>query len=341
VLAQFAQSSTTKTSLKSNTIPDEVLGLRMRFAETYNELAKRILGSKNDRYCRILLLGATGAGKSSTVNSFFGREIVRTSAEKSCTEFPEEHPIPPSPPMDKFATTIIDTPGLKDDKGRDDQFLQRIKSFIEHKEIHSVWFVHDVQKTRFDLSDQALIDKLTTVLGGNIWNHAVIVLTRANGVDAFPKPGEFSLDEWQKMSKIEKWKAFTEPCIENIQSHIRRLTHSTSSVPIVLVDNINFEKNFEGESILIDGTPWKRNLVLTVLRSMDEIGALKVLPELLQSPDEEVVEAVQAEFGSILDRLAKGALHLVAEGITLANQLRDVTNKAITSMKNFFRSFAW
>ena len=76
--------------------------------------------------------------------------------------------------------TVFDTPGLADDTGNDEKYLEQIKKKITAVDLFL--FCFDVTSTRFRDDDARTIKKVTTTFGRSLWDHALVVLTFANRV---------------------------------------------------------------------------------------------------------------------------------------------------------------
>lgn len=125
-----------------------------------------------------LLIGRSGVGKSSFVNSFFGASLAPISHVDACTTDVEEYP-PKGFAGLKTSMRLLDTPGLMEgDESKDDAYLKRIAERLRHISIDGVIFVAELG-TRFRPVDIDFLGKITRTLGPPIWNSAWLALTRA------------------------------------------------------------------------------------------------------------------------------------------------------------------
>jgi GTPase Era involved in 16S rRNA processing len=125
-----------------------------------------------------LLIGRSGVGKSSFVNSFFGASLAPISHVDACTTDVEEYP--PSGFTGLYSSIrLLDTPGLMEgDESKDDVYLRRIADSLRHITLDGVIFVSELG-TRFRPVESDFLGKITRTLGPPIWNSAWLALTRA------------------------------------------------------------------------------------------------------------------------------------------------------------------
>lgn len=146
--------------------------------ELINKL-RETLETVSKRKLTFLLVGRTGVGKSSTVNTLIGKQVAETGDWEPTTfevKFFESE-------IDGIQFELIDTPGLCDDfaaLGNDDRYLKLIKE--KTKEIDCMWFVSKLSETRVTADEKRGIKLISEFLGHQIWNHAIIVFTFANSV---------------------------------------------------------------------------------------------------------------------------------------------------------------
>lgn len=136
--------------------------------------------SKDIKY-KVLLVGRTGVGKSSTVNSILGRKVAKTNAYE-----PETTDVLPFDTVDKLGGIedkyiFYDTPGLCDadpEDGNDEEYINRIEEGT-NKDIHLLLYVARLYDDRLDPSEIRAIKIINETFGKDIWNYALIIFTKA------------------------------------------------------------------------------------------------------------------------------------------------------------------
>ncbi len=173
--------------------------MRQTSAEIGQDLEREIEEVKRKlenapRRLAFLLLGRTGWGKSSTINSLFGREVAPVGAFEATTLRVKEY----DHDINGIEVKVWDTPGLCDDLeevGKNQDYLHEMRSRITR--IDSVWFVSRLDETRVSSDEKRCIKVISETLDKRIWEWAVIVLTFADKVDS----AEF-LQAVQKRSEL-------------------------------------------------------------------------------------------------------------------------------------------
>lgn len=151
-----------------------------RTEEDARELRERLLAklnaAKKERFV-VLLMGRTGVGKSSTVNSLMGQPVA-----------PVDDWVPGTHAVEKYESKafgigfeVVDTPGLCDappEDGNDDRYIELIRSNVDA--IDCMWFVSRLNEARVSADEQRGIRLISEAFGKDIWKHTVIVFTFAN-----------------------------------------------------------------------------------------------------------------------------------------------------------------
>jgi len=144
---------------------------------------------------RIVIVGATGAGKSSLANAFLGCDprsddclFEVCSGSDSCTKQTTYGVGSWLGNGQNF--TVVDTPGFGDSNNDDDLLIEEMMDILANVVDHTDTFLllFDGRETRFDASLQNMIQRMTTIFGHYWWDYLVI------GVSFWPYDQD-SIDE--------------------------------------------------------------------------------------------------------------------------------------------------
>lgn len=130
---------------------------------------------------QFLLVGRTGVGKSSFINSAFGRYVAEISEYEACTKVVEYYAYN----TDIGNIRLIDTPGLaEDDESCDINYLSLIKAKVDLDSVYATIYVSRLDETRFRPDEKRTLRLLTEYLGASIWRNTILVLTFSASVSS-------------------------------------------------------------------------------------------------------------------------------------------------------------
>lgn len=212
--------------------------------DSFTKVAKEMI-ARNEKLT-FLLIGRTGVGKSSTINSLLGEEVAPVGKYKPTTKevisYQHKH--------GDLTYDIIDTPGLCDDLpdvGNDQVYLDKIKNHASKAD--SIWFVTKLDETRISSDEKRGIKLISEALGSDCWDRSIIIFTRADKADDF--------EEDLKQRTII------------IQEEIGKYFSNYASIPAVAVSN--------SYPILPNGEKWLPELFTQVFLRFSDEGALPFL----------------------------------------------------------------
>lgn len=144
-------------------------------------LVKGWVEQSTSRGLRVFIVGKTGVGTSSLINTLFGKEIAKEGAnlysERRNIETIQET-------IEGVNITMWDSPGLKNPKIDESQTLKDIQENC--KDIDIFVYCTSLTQIRIGQDEYDSIKNLTHALGDGIWKKGIIALTFANEVRPSP-----------------------------------------------------------------------------------------------------------------------------------------------------------
>ncbi|MBP0028177.1 GTPase [Roseofilum sp. Guam] len=145
-----------------------------------HKIFSEIIKAKN-RGFTFLLVGRTGVGKSSTVNTLMGKKVCKVGDDEPVTFSVKSF----DTQMAEIPFWVIDTPGLCDEiEGQNDaEYISKIKSSIDLRKVDCLWFVTPLHETRVRSDEKRAIRLISESFGSGIWGLSIIVFTFAGFVE--------------------------------------------------------------------------------------------------------------------------------------------------------------
>ncbi|KAG9445821.1 hypothetical protein H6P81_011949 [Aristolochia fimbriata] len=201
---------------------------------------------------KILLLGKTGVGKSSTINSIFDQEKVATDAFQPATDHVREV----SGSISGIKVTLIDTPGLLSfcaNQRQNRKILLSVKKVIKRSNPDMVLYFERLDSINVGYCDFPLLKLVTEILGPAIWFNTLLVMTHSASVapetaDVYPI----------------SYGGYVAQCTSVVQHYIQQAANDRRvENPVILVENHpSCKTNNRGEKVLPNGQVWKSQFLL-------------------------------------------------------------------------------
>lgn len=130
-----------------------------------------------------IILGRSGYGKSTTCKAFTGNQKIKISSGKeACTSEVSYYGGTLMNSHYSYYFTMIDTPGLDDSKGRDQEIYQKLREMLKTKnlKVKGIFLLLNFQTQRFGQSEQDIINKIIELVPvKDFWKYITIIVTHS------------------------------------------------------------------------------------------------------------------------------------------------------------------
>ena len=224
-----------------------------------------------DFSCTIMVLGKSGVGKSSTINSIFDEVKFNTDAFHMGTKKVQDV----VGTVQGIKVRVIDTPGLLpswSDQPHNEKILHSVKRFIKKTPPDIVLYLDRLDMQSRDFSDMPLLRTITDIFGPPIWFNAIVVLTHAASA---PPDGPNGTPSTYDMFVTQR-SHVVQQAIRQAAGDMRLMN------PVSLVENHSAcRTNTAGQRVLPNGQVWKPQLLLLSFASkiLAEANALLKLQD--------------------------------------------------------------
>ncbi|MCC5639413.1 HEAT repeat domain-containing protein [Nostoc sp. CHAB 5844] len=142
---------------------------------------------------QIAVIGRTGTGKSSLINSLGGRKIAPVGNYEPVTAKVEKY----SFTVGKAQLSIVDTPGIGDDE-QEERYLDAIRQIVEQSD--SFLFVSILPESRVSGDEKRAIKIISEKLGSKVWERSTIVFTFSDYVE----PSQYAIALQKRTELLRK-----------------------------------------------------------------------------------------------------------------------------------------
>lgn len=224
---------------------------------------------------RVLVLGKTGVGKSSTINSIFDETKVMTDAFYPATDNVQEI----VGTFNGIKVSFIDTPGLLPSSAgtvrKNRKILYKVKRFLRKHPPDMVLYFERLDLINNGYSDFPLMKLITKVFGSAIWFNTILVMTHSSsalpeGANGYPVTFESYVAQCTNLVQHYIHQAVADPKLEN---------------PVLLVENhAQCRTDINGEKILPNGQVWRFQffLLCTCTKILADVNTLLKFQDSIQ-----------------------------------------------------------
>ena len=211
-----------------------------------------VLGEPFDFTCTVLVLGLSGVGKTTTLYNLLGMEPLSGYHPTDSVQILRGE-------VAGIKITFIDTPGLQAGPAASASNLKKLhaakRAWNKYKP-NAVLYLDRMDQGRRDQSDLPVMKSVTDILGPDVWFSTVLTLTHAGAPPTDGPNGQpLAADVYYQQRGGQ------------VQHVARQVTMDQRLMnPVALVENSPLcPKSEDGEPILPNGTPWRRQLLMLCL----------------------------------------------------------------------------
>jgi hypothetical protein len=257
-----------------------------------------------ERRFTFLLVGRTGVGKSSTINTLLGKQVA-----------PVGDTVPVTSKVEPYDTDIlgipcrvVDTPGLADGKHLDADYISRMHKAVGDSGVDCVWFVTPLTEMRVRDDELGAIKLITRAFGPGIWSRSVVVLSFADYLSA--------AERYQRQLAVRPV-ALRQAIADAVGGNPPQPVGSdtVAGIPFVAVSN--------EQDTTPDGAHWLGNLYVETLDRMSAAGFGPLFLALLERT-ENLASSAQGTVGASTPIVIDQTLNIKYENV-VSNKVYEST----------------